>query len=112
MDGISRHHQVVIEKLSGILAVGVDSTDLGCRKDHDFRRLFGREELIHRRLVTQVQFAASFQNQIVDSRRTESADQCPAYHASVAGHVNSTFLERFGHCDFELATSVHADARN
>jgi hypothetical protein len=31
------HHQIVVEKFAGLLAVGADAADLGCQMDDDIR---------------------------------------------------------------------------
>ena len=63
MDGIRRHHQVVIQEFGRIAVVGMDSTDFR-RSKNDKLRFFLLKKKMDRGLVAQIQFGAISQNQL------------------------------------------------
>ena len=87
LNGIGRHHQIVVNEFSRVRVVGVYAAHPGGRKDNDIR-LLCFEKLIYRRLVNQVQFRPLPKQQVLEAVLLQASHHGAAHHAVVASDID------------------------
>ena len=89
MDGVGRHHQILVGEFGGIAGVGKNAADL-CSAEYNHFRLLLREELRHGALITEIQLVPRSGDQLCGTAKglwisLQAPDNRRPDHAVVTG---------------------------
>ncbi len=87
MNHIVLNHKVIINKVSGVGAVGIDSSNLGRSQKNIFRSLVS-EKVLHVLLNFKVQLLMSPQNEASETLRLEAPQDSGTNQASMTSYID------------------------